>query len=73
MTRIPTAAWRLPPLGDTESRSISRLGASRRFISRPGASRRFSGGAGRVRLEPAAGAARLMRGGDSSHDGHAYS
>jgi hypothetical protein len=32
----------------------------RRFISRPGASRRFSFGSGRVRREPAAGAARLM-------------
>jgi hypothetical protein len=29
-------------------------------ISRLGASRRFSGGSGRFRLEPAAGAARLM-------------
>ena len=31
-----------------------------RLISRPGASRRFSGGSCRIRLEPAAGAARLM-------------
>jgi hypothetical protein len=38
------------------------------YISRPGASRRFLFGSGRIRLEPAAGAARLMgtRGADRS-------
>jgi hypothetical protein len=43
------------------ARLTSRLNASRRFTSRLSASRRFSFGSGRFRLEPAAGAARLIR------------
>ena len=60
--------WSSPPSSE-DGESSNDKDAARSFISRLSASCRLSFGSGRIRLEPAAGAARLMRARGSADEG----